>query len=118
MIFQKMIEHCGLNQVEAADYLDYSFGAVKQWALEKRRLPDHVVHKLAKLDNEIDSVAFKIASELRKNSVTIGNNSTSSLLDEFRTILQKLPAYDNAKEACLARAFMIAPNVELGKKDK
>lgn len=118
MIFQKMIEQCGLNQIEAAEYLDYSFGAVKQWALEKRRLPDHIVYKLAKLSNQIDSIASKIASELQKDSLTIGDNPTSALLDKFHSVLQKLPAYDNVKEACLARAFIIAQNVELGKKDK
>ena len=113
-----MIEQCGLNQIEAAEYLDYSFGAVKQWALEKRRLPDNVVYKLAKLSNQIDSIASKIASELQKDSLTIGDNTTGALLDKFQAVLQKLPEYDNVKEACLARAFMIAPNVELGKKDK
>lgn len=111
-----MIEQCGLNQIEAAEYLDYSFGAVKQWALEKRRLPDHIVYKLAKLSNQIDSIASKIASELLKNSATIGGNSTSALLDKFNAVLQKLPAYDNVKETCLARAFLIAKNDELSKK--
>lgn len=116
MIFQKMIEQCGLNQIEAAEYLDYSFSAVKQWALEKRRLPDHVVHKLAKLDNQINIIASKIASELQKNSATTGDNPTGALLDKFHAVLQKLPAYDNVKETCLARAFMIADNGKLSKK--
>lgn len=116
MIFQKMIEQCGLNQIEAAEYLDYSFGAVKQWALEKRRLPDHIVYKLAKLSNQIDSIASKIASELQKNSATIGDNTTGALLDKFHAVLQKLPAYDNVKEVCLARAFIIAENGKLTKR--
>lgn len=116
MIFQKMIEQCGLNQIEAAEYLDYSFGAVKQWALEKRRLPDNVVLKMAKLDSQIGSIAFSIASELQKNSATIGDNPTGALLDKFHAVLQKLPAYDNVKEACLARAFIIAQNGKLTKK--
>ena len=116
MIFQKMIEQCGLNQTEAAESLDYSFGAVKQWALEKRRLPDHIVHKLAKLDNQINIIASKIASELQKDSATIGDNPTGALLNKFHAVLQKLPAYDNVKEACLARAFIIAQNGKLTKK--
>jgi len=113
MIFQKMIEQCGLNQIEAAEFLGYSFGAVKKWALEKRQLPDDVVHKLTKLDNQINIIASKIASELLKNSVTIGDNPTGALLDKFHAVLQKLPAYDNVKEACLARAFMIADSGKL-----
>lgn len=117
MIFQKMIEQCGLNQIEAAEYLDYSFGAVKQWALEKRRLPDHIVHKLAKLDKQINIIASKIASELQKNSATIGDNPTGSLLDKFHAVLHKLPAYDNVKEACVARAFMIADSGKLPKNE-
>lgn len=115
MIFQKMIEQCGLNQIEAAEFLGYSFGSVKKWALEKRRLPDDVVHKLAKLDNQIDSISSKIAAELQTGGITTNGNTTSNLLNKFHTVLQQAPTFDSVKETCLARAFMIADDLPSSK---
>jgi len=45
MIFYKILEQCGLSQVEAAEYLEYSHSAVKKWALETRRPPEDIVLK-------------------------------------------------------------------------
>ncbi|WP_278955159.1 helix-turn-helix domain-containing protein [Bartonella apis] len=118
MIFQKMIEQCGLNQIEAAEFLGYSYSAVKKWSLETRRPPEDIVLKMANLNDQITGIAFKIAVELQKNNTKIGDYTTTSLLTKFSSILKPTPSFDSIKEACIARAFMIAPNVELGKKDK
>lgn len=118
MIFNKMLEQCGLSQVEAAEFLGYSYSAVKKWSLETRRPPEDIVLKMANLNDQITCIAFKIAGELQKNNTKIGDYTTTSLLTKFSSILKPTPSFDSIKEACIARAFMIAPNVELGKKDK
>ena len=116
--FRYILQHCGLSQVEAAEYLGYSYSAVKKWSLETRRPPEDIVLKMANLNDQITGIAFKIADELQRNDTKIGDYSTTALLNKFNSILKPTPSFDSIKEACIARAFMIAPNVELGKKDK
>ena len=116
MIFNKLLEQCGLSQLEAAEYLGYSHSAVKKWALETRRPPEDIVLKIASLNNHITGIAFKIADELQRNDTKIGDYTTTTLLTKFSTILKPTPSFDGVKEVCLARAFIIAENGKLTKK--
>lgn len=115
MIFNKLLEQCGLSQVEAAEFLGYSHSSVKKWALETRRPPEDIVLKMANLNDQITSIAFKIADVLQRNDTKIGDYSTTALLNKFNSLLKPAPSFDGVKEVCLARAFIIATNGELTK---
>lgn len=116
MIFNKLLEQCGLSQVEAAEFLGYSHSSVKKWALETRRPPEDIMLKLTNLNSQISSIAFKIACELQRGDIKIGDYSTTTLLNKFNSLLKPTPSFDGIKEVCLARAFIIAKNGKLTKK--
>lgn len=115
MIFNRMLEQCGLSQVEAAEYFGYSHSTVKKWSLETRRPSEDIVSKLASLNSQITDIAFAIACELQRNNIKIGDYTTTALLNKFSSILKQTPLFGSIKEACIARAFMIATNGELTK---
>ena len=116
MIFNKLLEQCGLNQLEAAEFLGYSHSSVKKWALETRRPPEDIMLKLTNLNSQISSIAFKIACELQRGDIKIGDYSTTALLNKFNSLLKPTPSFDGVKEVCLAQAFIIAENGKLTKK--
>ena len=105
MIFKQMIEQCGLNRQEAADYLGYSLGAVKKWIIGERVLPDEVISKMASLNNLIDENANRVAAELLKNGTAIDDYAIHFLEDNLPD-LPDLPS-NGAKDACVARAVLI-----------
>lgn len=116
MIFKRMIEQCGLDRQEAADYLDYSLGAIKKWITGERVLPDDVIAKMACLNNLIDENANRIAAELLKNETAI-DDQTMHFLEGNLPDLPDFPV-DSAKYACLARAVLIVVAEQMKKKSK
>lgn len=116
MIFKQMIEQCGLDRQEAADYLDYSLGAIKKWITGERVLPDDVIVKMSSLNNLIDQNANRIAAELLKNRTAI-DDRTIHFLEGNLPNLPDLPS-GGAKDACTARAVLIAVAEQMKKKSK
>lgn len=116
MIFKQMIEQCGLDRQESADYLDYSLGAIKKWITGERVLPDDVIAKMASLNNLIDQNANRIAAELLKNRTAI-DDQTIHFLEGNLPDLPDFPV-DSAKYACLARAVLIVVAEQMKKKSK
>lgn len=116
MIFKRMIEQCGLDRQEAADYLGYSLGAIKKWITGERVLPNDVIAKLAGLNDLIDENANRIASDLSNNSTAIDDQTIHFLEDN----LPDLPDFpvDSAKYACLAQAVLIVVAEQMKKKSK
>lgn len=111
MIFKQMIEQCGLDRQESADYLDYSLGAIKKWITGERVLPDDVIAKMASLNNLIDQNANRIAAELLENGTAI-DDQTIHFLEGNLPNLPDLPS-NGAKDACLVRAVLIAASKRL-----
>lgn len=105
MIFKQMIEQCGLNRQEAADYLGYSLGAVKKWITGERVLPDDVISKMASLNNLIDENANRIVNKLIADGTKIDDRA----IHFFEGNLPNLPDLPpgGAKDACVARAVLI-----------
>lgn len=106
MIFKQMIEQCGLDRQAAATYLDYSLGAVKKWITGERVLPNDVIAKLAGLNDLIDENANRIANKLIADSTEIDDRAIHFLEGNLPD-LPDLPS-NGAKDACLARAVLIA----------
>ena len=111
MIFKRMIEQCGLDRQEAADYLDYSLGAVKKWITGERELPDTVIAKMAVLNDLINKNANSIASDLLNKGTAI-DDQTIHFIEDNLPDLPDLPS-NGAKDACLARAVLIAASKQL-----
>lgn len=116
MIFKRMIEQCGLDRQDAADYLDYSLGAIKKWIAGERELPDTVIAKMAGLNDLINKNANRIASDLLNNGTAI-DDQTIHFLEGNLPDLPDLPV-DSAKDACLARAVLIVVAEQMKKKSK
>lgn len=116
MIFKRMIEQCGLDRQEAADYLDYSLGAIKKWITGERELPDTVIAKMASLNDLINKNANRVAAELLKNGTAI-DDQTIHFLEGNLPDLPDFPV-DSAKDACLARAVLIVAAEQMKKKSK
>lgn len=116
MIFKRMIEQCGLDRQEAADYLGYSLGAIKKWITGERVLPNDVIAKLAGLNDLIDENANRIASEFSNNSTAIDDQTIHFLEDDLPD-LPDLPS-GGAKDACLARAVLIVVAEQMKNKSK
>jgi len=116
MIFKRMIEQCGLDRQEAADYLDYSLGAIKKWITGERVLPDDVIAKMASLNNLINENANRIAAELLENGTAI-DDQTIHFLEGNLPGLPDLPP-GGAKDACTARAVLIVVAEQMKKKSK
>lgn len=110
MIFKRMIEQCGLDRQEAADYLGYSLGAVKKWITGERAVTVDVITKLAVLNDQIEKTANKIASEILENSTAI-NDKTICLLEN------DLPV-KGLEGICTARAVLIAASKQLAAGNK
>ena len=113
MIFKRAINLCGLDRQEAADYLDYSLGAVKKWITGERELPDVVITKLTELNDLINKHATAIASELINNGTTI-DDRTIRFLEDNLPDLPDLP-FKGMKEVCLTRAILIVASEQLEK---
>lgn len=111
MIFKKMIEQCGLDRQEAATYLDYSLGAVKKWITGERVLPDDVIAKMACLNNLINENANQLANKLIADGTEI-DDQTIHFLEGNLPNLSDLPP-GGAKDACVARAVLIAASKQL-----
>ncbi len=109
-----MIEQCGLDRQEAADYLDYSLGAIKKWITGERVLPDDVITKMACLNNLINENASRIAAELLENGTAI-DDRTIRFLEDNLPDLPDLP-FKGMKEVCLTRAILIVASEQLEKK--
>jgi len=116
MIFKQMIEQCGLDRQEAADYLGYSLGAIKKWIAGDLQLPDIVITKLTILNDLINKHAAAIASELINNGTTI-DDRTIRFLEDNLPDLPDLPS-GGAKDACIARAVLIVAAEQMKKKSK
>lgn len=116
MIFKRMIEQCGLDRQEAADYLGYSLGAVKKWITGERVLPDDVIAKMACLNDLINKNANRIASDFLNNGTAI-EDQTIHFLEGNLPNLPDLPS-GGAKDACTARAVLIAVAEQMKKKSK
>lgn len=106
-----MIEQCGLNRQEAATYLDYSLGAVKKWITGERVLPDDVIAKMASLNNLINENANRIVNKLIADGTEIDDRAIHFFEDNLPD-LPDLPS-NGAKDACLARAVLIAASKQL-----
>lgn len=111
-----MIEQCGLDRQEAATYLNYSLGAVKKWITGDRVLPDAVIAKMAGLNNLINKNANMIASGLLDKGTAI-DDQTIHFLEDNLPGLTDLPS-GGAKDACLARAVLIAASKQLAAGNK
>lgn len=116
MIFKRMIEQCGLDRQEAADYLDYSLAAVKKWITGERELPDTVIAKMACLNDLINKNANRIASDVLNNGTAI-DDQTIHFIEGNLPDLPDFPV-DSAKDACLARAVLIVVAEQMKKKSK
>ena len=116
MIFKQMIEQCGLDRQAAAAFLGYSLGSIKKWITGERVLPDDVIAKMASLNNLIDENANRIAAELLKNGTAI-DDQTIHFLEGNLPNLPDLPS-NGAKDACLARAVLIAASKQLAAGNK
>lgn len=116
MIFKRMNEQCGLDRQEAADYLDYSLGAIKKWITGERVLTDDVIAKMACLNNLINENAKQIANKLIADGTKI-DDQTIHFLEGNLPNLPDLPS-GGAKDACLARAVLIAVAEQMKKKSK
>lgn len=111
MIFKRIIEQCGLDRQETADYLDYSLGAVKKWITGERVLPDDVIAKMAGLNDLINKNANRIANKLIADGAEI-DDRTIHFLEGNLPNLSDLPP-GGAKDACVARAVLIAASKQL-----
>ena len=116
MIFKRMIEQCGLDRQEAADYLDYSLAAVKKWITGERELPDTVIAKMACLNDLINKNANRIASDVLNNGTAI-DDRTIHFIEGNLPGLPDLPS-GGAKDACIARAVLIVAAEQMKKKSK
>ncbi len=116
MIFKRMSEQCGLDRQEAADYLDYSLGAIKKWITGERVLPDDVIAKMACLNDRINKNANRIASDFLNNGTAI-DDQTIHFLEDNLPGLPDLPS-GGAKDACIARAVLIVAAERMKKKSK
>ena len=116
MIFKQMIEQCGLDRQEAADYLGYSLGAVKKWITGERVLPDDVIAKMACLNNFLDENANQLANKLIADGAEI-DDRTIHFIEGNLPDLPDLPS-NGAKDACLARAVLIAASKQLAAGNK
>lgn len=106
-----MIEQCGLDRQEAADYLDYSLGAIKKWITGERVLPDDVIAKMACLNNLINENANRIVAELLENGTAIDDYAIDFLEGDLPNLPDLPPG--GAKDACLARAVLIVASKQL-----
>lgn len=116
MIFKRMIEQCGLDRQEAADYLDYSLGAIKKWITGERVLPDDVIAKMAILNGKINENANRIASDVLNNGTAI-DDRTIHFIEGNLPGLSDLPS-GGTKDACIARAVLIVAAEQMKKKSK
>lgn len=110
MIFKKMLEQCGLDRQEAANYLGYSLGAIKKWITGERELTIDVITKLCVLNDQINKNADRIAAEILKNGALI-NNDTIHLLEN------ELPLKE-IRAVCMARAVFHVGSKRLAAEDK
>lgn len=116
MIFKRIIEQCGLDRQETADYLDYSLGAVKKWITGERVLPDDVIAKMAGLNDLINKNANRIANKLIVDGTEI-DDRTIHFIEGNLLGLPDLPS-GGAKDACIARAVLIVAAERMKKKSK
>lgn len=111
MIFKQMIEQCGLDRQAAAAFLGYSLGSIKKWITGERVLPDDVIGKMASLNNLIDENANQLANKLIADGAEI-DDRTIHFLEGNLPNLPDLPP-GGAKDACVARAVLIAASKQL-----
>lgn len=106
-----MIEQCGLDRQAAAAFLGYSLGSIKKWITGERVLPDDVIGKMASLNNLIDENANQLANKLIADGAEI-DDRTIHFLEGNLPNLPDLPP-GGAKDACVARAVLIAASKQL-----
>lgn len=106
MIFKQMIEQCGLDRQAAAAFLGYSLGSIKKWITGERVLPDDVIAKMVGLNELINENANQLANKLIADGAEI-DDQTIHFLEGNLPDLPDLPS-NGAKDACLARAVLIA----------
>lgn len=111
MIFKQMIEQCGLDRQAAAAFLGYSLGSIKKWITGERVLPDDVIAKMVGLNELINENANQLANKLIADGAEI-DDRTIHFLEGNLPNLPDLPP-GGAKDACVARAVLIAASKQL-----